>query len=208
MLQLDNPYTMIVTGQTGSGKTHFIERLIRNEEQMHKEPFSQIVFAYGIFDPDYLALAQQIPKLKLTDGFPDEIMEAETTGQTLLILEDLMLEMQDSRIASLFTRMRHRKISTIFVLQNLYFRSKYMTTVSRNAHYLCVFPNPRDLTIISTLGRQMFPLKPRFLPEAFSLATSAPYGYLFIDSKPGTDQRFRVRDNIFPGENTRIYLPK
>lgn len=207
-MQLDAPYTMIVSGQTGSGKTTFVERLIKNQESMHEKPFDRIILAYSIMQPAYLQLQAQTENLTLVDGFPDGALE-DLDGSTLLILDDLMLELEnDQRIAAMFTKMRHYGISTIFIVHNLYHNSKYMRTVTRNAHYLVIFPNPRDMGMIMTLGRQIFPLNSKFLPDAFMQATKQPFGYLFIDLKPGTDQKFRLRDCIFPDEQCFVYLPK
>lgn len=207
-MELETPYTMIVSGQTGSGKTHFVERLIRHQDSMHDKPFDRIILAYSIMQPIYLKLQSEVENLEIVDGFPESDFES-LTGNTLLILDDLMLELEnDKRIATMFTKMRHYNISTIFIVQNLYHNSKYLRTVTRNAHYLVVFPNPRDMGMIMTLGRQIYPLNTKFLPDAFNQATKKPFGYLFIDLKPGTDQKFRLRDCVFPDEQCFVYLPK
>lgn len=205
-MELETPYTMIISGQTGCGKTHFVQNLVRNQELMHDKPFEKIILAYSIMQPVYLRLQAEIPTLELTEGFPDEGLD---DGNTLLILDDLMLELEnDKRIATMFTKMRHLNISTIFIVQNLYHNSKYMRTVTRNAHYLVVFPNPRDMGMVMTLGRQIYPLNTKFLPDAFAQATKKPFGYLFIDLKPGTDAKFRLREGIFPDEQDFVYIPK
>lgn len=208
-MQLSTPYTMIVSGQTGSGKTMFVDKLLRSD--LHANPFDKIILAYAIMQPIYLTMQAQIPGLSLTEGFPDDITDPAklSEGQTLLILDDLMLDLEnDKRLAVMFTKMRHCNVSTIFIVQNLYHSSKYMTTVTRNAHYLALMPNPRDAGMINTLGRQIYPLRPKFLPDAFAKATAKPYGYLFLDLKPHTDARFRVREGILPGEQEYVYLPK
>ena len=71
-----------------------------------------------------------------------------------------------------------------------------------------LFKNPRDATQVATLGRQMYPGKSKFLIEAFKDATQKPYGYLFLDMKPETEEIYRVRTNIFPNERQYVYLPK
>lgn len=207
VFQLQVPYTMIISGQTGSGKTVFVEKLLRNQATVHDQPFEKVILAYSIMQPIYLTMQGQVPNLELVEGFPDDIQESD--GNTLLILDDLMLDLEnDKRLAVMFTKMRHMRISTIFILQNLYHRSKYMTTVTRNAHYMTIFPNPRDSGMIMTLGRQIFPLNSKFLPDAFNQATAKAYGYLFIDLKPQTHEKFRVREGIFPEEQDYVYLPK
>jgi hypothetical protein len=77
--------------------------------------------------------------------------------------------------------------------------------MSLNSHYIVMFKNPRDAHQISILGRQMHPGKSRFLVEAFKDATAKPYGYLLIDLKPDTDEKYRIRTNIFP-DDARHYV--
>ena len=208
-MDLKTPYTMVISGQTGSGKTHFVARLIKNQENLHDKPFDKIILAYTMIQPIYPDLKLQVKNLILVEGFPENLIEQADGQNTLVVLDDMMLETEsDKRLAALFTKMRHKNISTIFLVQNLYFKSKYMTTVTRNAQYMTIFENPRDGSMIKTLGRQVYPDKPKFLPDAFTQAMSKPYGYLFLDFKPGEDKRYRIREGILPDEQTYVYLPK
>ncbi len=211
-MELITPYTMVVSGQTGSGKTHFISKLIEYQETLHDKKFDKIVLAFTMIQPIYLELKMKNSNVTLVEGFPgeavDAILKSDTLQNTLVVLDDMMLEMEnDKRLATMFTKMRHKNVSTIFLVQNLYFKSKYMTTVTRNAHYLVIFENPRDASMISTLGRQVYPENAKFLPDAFKQATAKPYGYLFLDMKPGADKRLRVREGVLPSEQTFVYLP-
>jgi len=145
--------------------------------------------------------------VELRQGFPSDV---EWTGEsTLVILDDMMLELRnDVRLAEMFTKMRHNNVSTIFITQNMYFNSQYATTITRNAPYLVLFPNPRDNSMIETLGRQTFPLHKKFLSSAFNQATEETFGYLLLDFKPDTPKDLRVRSNVFSGEQCWVYLPK
>ena len=212
-MELVTPYTMIVSGQTGSGKTHFVSQLINNQEVMHDKKFDRIILAFTMIQPIYLELKMKNSSVTLVEGFPGDNVEAfckqDSCQNTLVVLDDMMIEMEsDKRLATMFTKMRHKNISTIFLVQNLYFKSKYMTTVTRNSHYLVLFENPRDASMISTLGRQVYPETSKFLPDAFKQATEKAYGYLFLDLKPGSDKRLRVREGVLPSEQTFVYLPK
>ena len=212
-MELVTPYTMIVSGQTGSGKTQFVSQLINNQESMHDKKFDRIILAFTMIQPIYLELKIKNTNVTLVEGFPGDAVDAfckqESCQNTLVVLDDMMIEMEaDKRLAAMFTKMRHKNISTIFLVQNLYFKSKYMTTVTRNSHYLVLFENPRDASMISTLGRQVYPETTKFLPDAFKQATEKPYGYLFLDLKPGSDKRLRVREGVLPSEQTFVYLPK
>jgi hypothetical protein len=55
----------------------------------------------------------------------------------------------------------------------------------------------------------MYPGKSKFVLEAFEDATKEPYGYLLIDLKPETDEKYRIRTNIFPDDDRQYaYVPK
>ena len=187
---------MIVSGQTGCGKTVFVKKFIEHYGSL----FDKVLFAYMMYQPIYDEIAQ-LASVEFHHGFPNVTMSDE---KTLLVLDDMMME-NDKLLAKYFTRMRHANLSTLFVTQNFFFDSKYMRTVSRNAHYLILFNNPRDAAMIHCLGRQMFIDKPKFLPDAFRQATEEPYSYLLIDCKPNS--KHRVKQGIFPGEEFCIYKP-
>jgi hypothetical protein len=69
--------------------------------------------------------------------------------------------------------------------------------MSLNAHYIVLIKNPRDANQVATLARQMYPINSKFMLEAYKIATEKSYGYLLIDLKPDTDEKFRLRTNIF-----------
>lgn len=198
-------FTMIVCGQTGAGKTQFIHKLLENipDIMSHETPFERIIYAYGIYQNFYETISK-ITKVQLVEGLP----ELDNTGQkTLLIMDDLFME-TNKRIAEIFTRQRHMNLSTIFVVHNFFHECKYMRTISRNANYLVLFRNPRDMCQISCFSRQMYPEDRNFLFDAFKQATEKPYTYLFIDLKPDTPEHYRLKSGILPGENLYYYVKR
>jgi len=69
--------------------------------------------------------------------------------------------------------------------------------------------NPRDVIQFATLARQMYPNDYRFAVEAYGKAPSVPYGYLLMDLKPEQDDQYRLRIDIFPGDNIQfVYVKK
>jgi hypothetical protein len=54
----------------------------------------------------------------------------------------------------------------------------------------------------------MYPNGSKSATEAFTDATEKPYGYLLVDLKPDTDEKYRLRTNVFPGEQTVVYVKK
>jgi hypothetical protein len=78
-----------------------------------------------------------------------------------------------------------------------------------NTHYIVLFKNPRNAGQVSTLARQMYPGKSKFVVEAYEDATKEPYGYLLIDLKPETHDAYRIRTRIFPDDDIQYaYVSK
>ena len=76
-----------------------------------------------------------------------------------------------------------------------------------NAHYLILFKNPRDMSQLTFLARQMFPKKPKYMVDAFADATAKPFTYLVVDLKAETEDKHRLRSGIFPDETNYVYIP-
>ena len=129
--------------------------------------------------------------------------------RTLLVIDDLMDEAGES-VSKIFTKIsHHRNVSVVFLTQNLFHKNKHMRTMSLNTHYMILFKNPRDVTQFAALARQMYSTGWKFAVEAFKDATSSTaHGYLLVDLKPDTEERFRLRTSVFPGEDTYVYVRK
>ena len=56
-----------------------------------------------------------------------------------------------------------------------------------------------------TLGQQLFPGQSNTLVEAYEDATAGRYGYLVLDLTPMGEDKYRMRTNVFPGEDPIIY---
>ena len=111
-------------------------------------------------------------------------------------------------LADLFTKgSHHRNLTIIYIVQNLFDKSKSMRTASLNSQFIILLKTPRDKSIIQHLGTQMFPKNTKFLVAAFEDATKIPYGYLLIDLRQDTPEEMRIRSNIFPSEQEAAYVP-
>ena len=71
---------------------------------------------------------------------------------------------------------------------------------------MIIFKNPSDATQIATIGRQMYPLDPKFLPAAFKAATSRPHGYIFIDLRQETREEHRIRTGILANDGIQMMI--
>jgi hypothetical protein len=200
-VRFKHPFTCMVCGPTGSGKSVFIFKLINEVDEQIVPPPQKIVYCYGEYQPMFA----EYPRVTFREGLPENT-EFDGKLRTLLILDDLMTE-AGIEVSNIFTKIsHHRNISVIFLTQNLFYKSQ--RTMNLNSQYLILFKNPRDVQQIATLGRQMYPGKGKFLVEAFKMASEKPYGYLLIDLRADTLEKYRLRTNIFAGERQFAFLPK
>ena len=207
-MKLIHPSNILISGPTGSGKTQFVSRLLRTK---NLEPFpTRILYLYSEWQQDYEDLLERLPEITFQRGFPDKLMDIFSANQNnLLILDDQMSKVGDTKdLADLFTKgSHHRNLTIIYIVQNLFDKSKSMRTASLNSQYLVLFKSPRDKTIVQHLGNQMYPKNTKFLVDAFEDATQVPYGYLLLDLRQETPEDMRVRCNILPGEQETVYVP-
>ena len=202
-LALKHPFTAIVVGPTSCGKTRFVFRVIDNATKMVTPSPSKIVYCYG----EYQELFNRYPEVIFHQGLPS-IDQFDGSETTLLIVDDLMMETNET-VANLFTRgSHHRNVSIMFLAQNLFPKNKFARTISLNAHYMILFKNPRDASQFANLARQMYPKSSKFAVEAYKDATREPYSYLLLDLTPEQDEDLRLRTNIFPVEKHYVYVSK
>lgn len=118
--------SMCISGQTGSGKTRFVYRLLTDLNEMYGgEPPKKILYCYGIHQPLFDDMERQFSTLTLHHGLPSTETIEEFTSElehTLIVLDDLMHRVvQNTDMEVLFTQgCHHRRISVIFITQNLF----------------------------------------------------------------------------------------
>jgi len=202
MIPFIHPFTAIVAGPTCCGKTRFVFRLIVNASSLISPP-AKTVYFYG----EYHQLFDQYPHTEFHQGLPN-IEDFDAKEPTLVIIDDLMQDTNDT-VANMFTKSsHHRNISVVFFAQNLFPKNKFARKMSLNAQHMVLFKNPRDVSQFANLARQMYPKTSQFAVEAYRDATREPYSHLLVDLRPVQDEELRLRTNIFPGETHYVYVPK
>lgn len=203
--KLQHPFSMMLAGPSGVGKSWFLKDLLKFRREMIGPTPENIVWFYGIRQN----LFDEIDNVTFVEGFPSNYRDYLSTN-SLIIIDDLMAECgDDKRMSYLFTKgSHHLNISVVFVTQNIFHHGKEMRCISLNAHYLVLFKNRRDVSQISHLGRQLYPRKLKFFQEVYEDATKNAYSYLLIDLKNHSDERMRLRTQIFPNQTQFVYVPK
>lgn len=212
-IPLVHPSSILIAGPSGSGKTVFVRNLLMHE--MLQPPPSRIVIVYGEWQKEYDLLKHHFPSIEFHKGpMPADLYESFSPKENnLLILDDQMTDAANSgQLEKYFVQgAHHRNLTVIFILQNLFEKGKAMRSTNLNSNYLVLYKNPRDKGQMAVLGRQMYPTKWKGFVSALQDATQAPFSYLVVDLRPETPEEYRLRGNIFPGEEsenapTDIYI--
>jgi hypothetical protein len=200
-LLLKHPFTCLVAGPTMCGKSVFVQSLISHASEMITPRPERIVWCYGGGWQESFA---NFPNVEFISGL--HFTQKDSSQPVLLIIDDLMCETDES-VTKLFTKgCHHQNMSVIYIVQNLFHKGKEQRTISLNSNYLVVFKNPRDVSQITHLAKQIAPGNTRMVYDAFRDATSHPFGYLFFDFKATTPEELRLRTNIFPDQTQIVYL--
>lgn len=113
---------------------------------------------------------------------------------------------QDVDIELLFTQgCHHRRLSVIFITQNICPRGSNSRTIALNTYYLVPMKNMRNASQITTLSRQLYPGPSRFMIDSYTDATKQTFGYIVVDTSPQGNDKYRLRTNIFPDEDPIVH---
>ena len=199
-----------VSGTSNSGKTTFVYKLLKHKDAMFETPPEKILYCHGIDQPLFLEMESTLASIHFHKGLPSkELIEQYSYSKSgnIIVLDDLMDSVvSDAEMEKLSTLgAHHRRLIIIYLNQNLYCKGSKARTISLNTHFLVLMKNPRGLSSLQCLSRQVFSGKSKLLIEAYNDCMKTPYGYLVLDLSPFSNEETRLRSDIFPNEDTIIY---
>ena len=203
-----------IVGGTGTGKSSWVFKSLRNLPDMFGDtPTKKVMYCYGIYQPLFDEIKRVIPAILFHEGLPDkeEMMELSRDGNALLILDDLMQEVSNSKdMLDLFCQYSHHMgISVMYLTQNLFQQGRFSRTIALNTHVLVLLKSMRNASQINCFARQLYPNHRGMLEEIYEDSMKNPYGYLVVDMNPSSADLYRLRTHIFPEEYPPvIYIPK
>ena len=116
-------------------------------------------------------------------------------------------QQRDKTVLDIFTKhSHHRNITVLYLCQDMFPPGKFAKSISRNAHYIVAFKNPRDQLGLRNVALQAFPNKWQAVLDVFRRATSRPFGYLVLDLHPATSDDARLVSHLLKEEGyIRVY---
>jgi len=200
--RLKNESSLLLAGPSQCGKSTLLNQMLA-DENLFQFKFEKIYWYYGQMNDD---LCKDDNNYILREGLPESFADIEPFS--CIVLDDLMEEAKNhAGVTSLFTKLvHHKKLFVVMLTQNFFQKTGETRTRRLNAQYMIIFKNPSDVTQIATIGRQMYPHDPKFLPAAFKAATSRPHGYIFIDLRQETPEEYRIRTGILSNDGIAMTI--
>ena len=200
------PSSVLIVGPSGSGKTVFTTRLLTDNVDLFASRPSAIHYCYGLWQKSFETLKKK--GVTFSAGVPTEKdLDKWFPRGGLLVMDDLMTEGNDKTVLDIFTKhSHHRNITVLYLCQDMFPPGKFAKSISRNAHYIVAFKNPRDQLGMRNVALQAFPSKWQNVLDAFRNATSRPFGYLVLDLHPASGDDRRLVSRLLKEEGyVRVY---
>lgn len=206
-----NPCSILVVGSSGCGKTVFVDHLLQQIKDHFDNPIQKVLYCHGVWQDRFESMQQR--GIEFHDGLPSDDLGTvfpPSKRPALLILDDMMLDASnDRKVLDLFTKESHHKnITVIYICQDMFPPGKYAKTISRNAHYIIAFKNPRDQLGVRNLVQQSFPNEVREVMQTFRDATARDYGYMMFDLHPRTRDDMRLKTCLLHDEGPSIVFQR
>jgi hypothetical protein len=182
-----------------------VSKLIEHLDELIEPKPTRVIFCCSEWQNNYDKLKAAHDFIEFHEGVVD-VTATQSDEKSLVILDDLVDSINGDTVELFTKHSHHRAISVIFITQNMFQQNKYNRTMSLNTNYMVLFKNPRDITQVDVLGPQMYGKKAKAFAKAYKMATDIPHGYLLIDLKQQTSDQLRLRSNIFPGNDTDVFV--
>ena len=210
-ISLRSPFRLFCIGPSGSGKTTFLKDLLQELNTMTDKPVNNVVYCYANYQPLYDKMKKSLPNIIFLKGFPaylEKSFLSDPQNHDLVIIDDLLDTISDDK---LFRDMyignsHHKNYSVITVVQNLFYKSKFLRTCSLQCTGFVLFKNSRDQSMISNLARQICPNRSKIFLDIYEQITSCPHKYMYIDFSPDCHPLLQFRGNILPSKNLDVYI--
>jgi energy-coupling factor transporter ATP-binding protein EcfA2 len=200
----------ILYGPSGSGKTELLLSILHPDKQetVFGERIKNIFYIFSIWQNAYDRLKLQTPEVKFIQSFSQ--VPKDLNEKHVVVWDDLQLRFQSDKkakqeIQDVFFRLaHHRNMLNLVVLQTIHGHG--LRNCVLNSQYQIFFPVKSDQRILDYVSRGMFPdEESSFLRKALSDAAKDKYGYIFLDKSPTQDERYSLRNFIYPIKGGKFY---
>jgi len=188
------PFRMMIIGGSGAGKTQTFMNILHNFGDTFQNLF---VITKNADEPIYNYLKDKTAKsggveiLEGIDNAPD-LDKLDKDEQTLIVMDDLVLEKNQQKLEQYFIRARKLNCSLIYITQSYYAVPKM---IRQNLTYLVI----KRLNTLSDLFRIMreysLGVDKGQLKKIYDSATDTKQNFLLVDLEEAPEDRFRKNFN-------------
>jgi ABC-type dipeptide/oligopeptide/nickel transport system ATPase component len=188
------PFRMIICGSSGSGKTQTLLSLIYNMPDTFENIY---ICTKNKDEPLYNYIEEKLGKkgLKMMeydkDGLPP-LDKLNKEQQTLLVMDDLVNERDQSGMCDFFLRARKKNCSLVYISQSYYAVPKF---IRNNMTYL-IIKQISSLKNLTMIAREFdINLSKDTLVKIYEDATKDKQNFLLMDLEGKPSERFRKSFN-------------
>jgi len=187
------PFRMLIVGNSGAGKTQTLLNIIYNMGNTFQ---NIIVITKNKDEPLYNYMEDKMGEqgLQILEGIDNapDLDSLDKDEQTLIVMDDLVLEKNQSALEQYFIRARKLNCSLIYISQSYY---RVPRIIRQNLNYLVI----KQLSSLKDLYRIMSEYslgveKPQ-LADMYKSATANKQDFLLIDMDTDPANRFRKNFN-------------
>jgi hypothetical protein len=188
------PFRMLIIGNSGAGKTQTLLNIIHNMDGTFNNIF---IITKNKDEPLYNYLEEKLGNkgLVISEGVenaPDLDEDIDKKDQTLIVMDDLVLEKNQSALEEYFIRARKLNCSLIYISQSYY---RVPRIIRQNLNYLIVKQVSSLKDLYRIMGEYTLGVEKDALKKLYENSTREKQDFLLVDLDASLQDRFRKNFN-------------
>ena len=188
------PFRMLIIGNSGAGKTQTLLNIMHNMNGTFNNIF---VITKNKDEPLYNFIENKLGDkgLKIVEGIehaPNLDKDIDKEDQTLIVMDDLVLEKNQSELEGYFIRARKLNCCLIYIAQSYY---RVPRIIRQNLNYLVIKQVSSFKDLYRIMGEYTLGVEKSVLKKLYEDSTQEKQDFLLIDLDAPTKDRFRKNFN-------------
>jgi len=185
---------ILVVGCSGSGKTTTVLRIVK--ERLVDPMPTKIFYMYGAYQKEFDVWqnSKSMPKITFVEGLDLGVIDQHAEPK-LLIIDDLILDLDKQLAQHFIAGSSHKNTTTIFMSHSLFLNNELYRLISNNSQYIILMKNKRNISQVSTLGRQILGPRQDLLLAAYKY--TKPFGFVLLSFHPLVPEELLVTADFF-----------
>jgi len=185
---------ILVVGCSGSGKTTTVLRIVK--ERLVDPMPTKIFYMYGAYQKEFDVWqnSKSLPKITFVEGLDLGVIDQHAEPK-LLIIDDLILDLDKQLAQHFIAGSSHKNTTTIFMSHSLFLNNELYRLISNNSQYIILMKNKRNISQVSTLGRQILGPRQDLLLAAYKY--TKPFGFVLLSFHPLVPEELLVTADFF-----------